>query len=403
VYTVPRDYYLFEALHISSGGLIAGEGSHVIHRGAFKSGPAHGAENPPGSEMILRDGATWTQGEDMPFYFACALDADYWHSRKHRLLVTGASPDGKRPTTLNMNYGSFFVGALRSDKTTSGDNSVTISDGALLDKAAVFLAQFQGGDRGSITVSGGARVNALVTAVAYESGGTENVITITGEGTVWDNHNGNFNIGNSAGGPPALRNSVIVTDHAKLLNVGNLNIGHRTGDRGNVATGNTFTVAAGGEVRMSWGGVMIGYSGGGAPVSGNALVLDEGGRFVTRNWIAVGADNESSRDNALSLRGGEISASSLSVRPGNNLEVVIGAGGVKPVILAGNAALAPGSRIVARCDDVAGSGLFHPVIVSSEGIISTNGVLLTTSQTEYDFKLRLNEDRNELSLGAFAR
>ena len=403
VYTVPQGYYLFEELHINSGGLIAGEGTHVIHRGVFKSGPAHGGENPPGSKMVLRDGATWTQGEDMPFHFACALDGDYQHAHDHHLLVTGTTPDGKKPTKLDLNYGSFIVGGLRNDRTTSRNNSVTISDGALLDKTAVFLAHAQGGDRGSITLSGGARVNAFSTSVAYESGGSGNTITITGEGTVWDNGNGFFNVGSTRGGTPATRNSVLVKDKAKLLNVGNLSIGSRSGDNGNYVSGNKLTIAGGGEVLTSWGDVSVGYCSGGADMTDNALVLEEGGRLVTKGRISIGASSESSRNNMLSLRGGEISAANLSIHTANNLEVVIGPTGTKPVMIEENARFSTGARIIARCDDAEMAGRFHPIIECGGKIINIDDVLLKSPQPEYESKIQLSEDGKTLSLGVFKR
>ncbi|MCL1910154.1 MAG: hypothetical protein FWG05_04370, partial [Kiritimatiellaeota bacterium] len=402
--TLPRAEYILNAMHINYGGLVIDNDTRVFHRSGFTLG-AHDqgvTQNAGGvSTMTMRGGARWTQGPGQEFNFAVAL-GDHWTAHNQSLTISGVSSTTGEPTTLDMNNGVLQIGGHSNGNSNSNNNRLTVTEGAVITNAAsIRMSRDQGGNGGTLTVSDGARVHTRQTLVSNANSHHNNII-VTGAETRWDNGGGVLFIAENNDAGYTGDSSVLVTDNARMHNVGEVRVGNRSrGDRGANISGNSLTVNDGAEFVMTGGNMTIGGGDSGLHTFNNTLVVAEEGRVSVYGAINVGHPSSGSHDNALVLRGGESAAATLTVQSANRMDLILGSSGLKPLELTGNANFVSGSSINAECIDKKMTGRIWPVVTSSGGTINTNDVSFINSQPELSFKLYLSANHKTLSVGIF--
>ena len=345
------------------------------------------------------------------------------------------------------NGGGKIVVGYSSGSPNPAYNSMVVSNGAALRNVGAVYVPDNGGGGGmsfmnTLQISSGAEVESSGTIyVAHVSGGNavlyDNAIIVSDPGTAWrGNHQALF-VGNANEGY-ACSNAFVVANGASVAGIGEVRVGRHKAQN---AWANAIIVTNGASL-STHGAVSISYPEsdrnrgwgfenracvGGGPLGGavwnmnnaeliigdcrdgdryraltNSFTLAAGGVVTNAAAVLVGrAPAANSHQNALILDGGELFAASLTVNPSNILDVVLGAGGVKPAVLGGSAILAAGSIVRASVADPAQTGRYHPIIRAPNGVISDNGLVFAPEDSKFIFKLRLNAEQNELSLGAF--
>jgi len=410
--TLKRPGYEINGICVNEGGLIVGGDTQVYNNGTLLIGPrAEGnMYNFNGGTTIIRDGACWTQGPERNLEMAYANN--YWIAHNLMLAITGVSPVDGAPTTLDLNGGNIQMGGMQSgDRGSVGNNFITVTDGAVVTNTSIVqLGYDQGGSGNNIIVSKGGQMRTRATYMSL-SGSHDNTIAVTGSGSLWDNGNGPFWIAENNDGGTTSHCSLLLDDHARMVNVNGLRIGTRSrADRGGNISNHSVTIANNAELIMTGGNVDIATgnsTGTGREAMYNKLVLADGGNIVVPGGINVGMNDWYSYGNAVVLAGGGAAAASLNITAGNRLDLILGESGMKPLVLTtGNAAFAPGSSIAAFCPDFTKADGIYPVIVCENGVVTgiePGTYPLETTQSKFAYKLFLSPGAKVLSLGIFTK
>ncbi|MCL1910175.1 MAG: hypothetical protein FWG05_04485, partial [Kiritimatiellaeota bacterium] len=204
-------------------------------------------------------------------------------------------------------------------------------------------------------------------------------------------------------------NKLVVTNGASLTSFGTVSVGYRNPGGGGFNGYDNSVLIAGGSIGESvWdmcGAVLhIGDNAdsGGHYATGNTFTLAAGGVVNNAGAINVGrTPSNRSNGNALVLAGGEMFADSLTVNTSNRLEVVLCGDGVKPVVLDENATLAADSFIVPKLADKTLRGVWWPIIIANgETGVSNSATLAPEPGDDNDWRIRLSSDATTLSICA---
>ena len=173
-----------------------------------------------------------------------------------------------------LNNGTGYLGL----NSTSGNNSVWVSDGGSVWGSGGDLFVGGGGGSNSVVISNGAKIFNNNGTVGSDSTSKNNQVLVTGSGSVWSNSNILFMGGAGPG------NSLVISNGGQVADITGF-VGYYASSSSN----NSVVVSGSGSVWKNLDDVTIGFSG-----SSNSLVINNGGQVIDGSGIIGSGSSKNS-------------------------------------------------------------------------------------------------------------
>jgi T5SS/PEP-CTERM-associated repeat protein len=377
---------------VKDGGKLVISGGLFTNQSATTRGLLFGSA---GNSLIVTNGGR--------LFNARSGNGAFFNADDNDVVVTGA---GSRwdlhgdPVIMDAESGRLTIAAGGHVTAAQGqvgfnaaENSVLVDgSGSLWDVGGVIaVGQGNSATSNSLTIANGGVVqNTFLWLGGYtyysESGGAWNSLAVSGGGKLYADRDDGWGWGSCIGvasdsGRCAQHNSALVTDADSIFDLRNrpLRIGYAA-SAGATGTANTVRIEAGG-VLTNVSTLHVGCASGGGVSTGNDLTVGAGGT-VSATTVNVG--DAGSTGNTLTLAGGVLSATTLTLHATNAIAPVIGAGGVTPATVSGTATFAGDSRVLPV--GLPGLAPGDYVILTAGGIVN-NGLTLAPAANPSNWRL----------------